>query len=89
MIVIARVGGYGSWKTNQEDLAIFPRVEIYPLQYLGRNVKESTITNNHHVYRCILHFSWYGHIDDVWMRCPLREPDSVHLNKHRGRAIHR
>jgi len=58
-------------------MTIFPRVEIYPLRHLGSDVKDSAIAQNHHVYGRILHFSWYGPIDDVGVRCPLGEPDPV------------
>jgi len=70
--------------TNQADMTIFPRVEKDPLRQERTNVKDSEIANNHHIHEYISLYSWYDRTNDVWMWCPLREPDSVQLDKHRG-----
>jgi len=70
--------------TNQADMSIFPRVEEDPLRQGRANVKDSVIANNHHVHEFISRYSWHDRTNDGWMRCPLREPDSVQLDKHRG-----
>src|SRR5260221_8366722 len=70
--------------TNQADMTIFPRVEEDPLPQERTNVKDSEIANNHHIYEYISLYSWYDCTNDVWMWCPLREPDCVQLDKHRG-----
>jgi hypothetical protein len=73
--------------TNQVDMSILPGVEVYPLplQHIRSDVKDSAITNNHRVDKLdgtMRPFSWYGRTDDVWMRCPSRETDSVQLHKN-------
>ena len=65
-------------------MSIFPRVEEDPLRQERSNIKDSAIANNHHVHEFISRYSWYDGINDVWMWCPSREPDSVQLDKHGG-----
>ncbi len=71
--------------TNQVDMSILPGVEEYYLRLglIRKDVKDSAIANNHRIDQSMHPFNLYGRTDDVWMRCPLRETDSVQLDKVR------
>ncbi len=74
--------------TNQVDMSVLPGVKEYPLRLMRRDVKDGAIANNHKVDNFMRQAScWYGRTDNVWMRCPSRETDSVQLDKHRGCVV--
>ena len=74
--------------TNQVHMSVLPGVKEYPLRLRRRDVKDGAIANNHKVDNFMRQAScWYGRTDNVWMRCPSRETDSVQLDKRRGCVV--